>query len=40
MVSLIALGDYVSYYLALLNGADPTEIEPIDYLKDALAREA
>ncbi|HLJ66352.1 MAG TPA: bifunctional phosphoglucose/phosphomannose isomerase [Chloroflexota bacterium] len=38
MVSLIALGDYVSYYLALLNGVDPTAIEPIDFLKQALSR--
>jgi len=38
MFSLIALGDYASYYLALLNGADPTTIAPIDFLKDALAR--
>ena len=38
MISLISLGDYVSYYLALLNGANPTEIRPINRLKDALAR--
>lgn len=38
MISLIALGDYVSYYLALLNGVDPTIIQPIDYLKGELAR--
>jgi glucose/mannose-6-phosphate isomerase len=37
MFSLIALGDYVSYYLALLNGADPTTIEPINFLKKSLA---
>lgn len=37
MVSLIALGDYVSYYLALLNGVDPTSIDAIDFLKAALA---
>lgn len=37
-LSLIALGDYVTYYLALLHGADPTEIEPIVRLKHALAR--
>jgi glucose/mannose-6-phosphate isomerase len=37
MFSLIALGDYVSYYLALLNGADPTTIEPINFLKASLA---
>lgn len=38
MISLISLGDYVSYYLALLNGADPTTIGPIDFLKAELAR--
>jgi glucose/mannose-6-phosphate isomerase len=37
MFSLIALGDYFSYYLALLNGADPTTIRPIDFLKAELA---
>jgi glucose/mannose-6-phosphate isomerase len=36
--TLISLGDYVSYYLALLNGADPTEIKPIDFLKTELSR--
>jgi glucose/mannose-6-phosphate isomerase len=38
LYSLIALGDFVSYYLAILNRADPTTIDPIDFLKDALAR--
>jgi len=38
MFSLICLGDYVSYYLALLNAADPTEIKPIDYLKGVLSQ--
>jgi glucose/mannose-6-phosphate isomerase len=36
-VSLVALGDYVSYYLALINHADPTVIDPINHLKHALA---
>lgn len=36
--SLIALGDYVSYYLALLNGANPTTITPINILKERLAQ--
>jgi len=35
--SLIQIGDYLSYYLALLNNADPTPVEPISYLKDKLA---
>jgi glucose/mannose-6-phosphate isomerase len=37
MFSLIALGDYISYYLALLNGADATTIDPINFLKASLA---
>lgn len=39
MCSLIALGDFASYYLALLNGADPTSIAPINFLKQELARD-
>lgn len=31
------LGDWVSYYLALLNGVDPFEVAPIDRVKAALA---
>ncbi|MCS7282970.1 MAG: bifunctional phosphoglucose/phosphomannose isomerase [Anaerolineae bacterium] len=38
MLSLIHFGDYVSLYLALLNGTDPTPVKPIDYLKEQLAR--
>ena len=38
MMSLILFGDYASYYLALLNRADPTPVGPIDYLKGRLAR--
>jgi glucose/mannose-6-phosphate isomerase len=30
--------DYVTFYLALLNGADPSEVRSIDYLKDRLAK--
>ena len=30
--------DYVSFYVALLNGADPTPVRSIDYLKDRLAK--
>jgi glucose/mannose-6-phosphate isomerase len=36
--SLAVLGDFVTYYLALLNGADPSTIENIDYLKAELAK--
>jgi glucose/mannose-6-phosphate isomerase len=32
------LGDWVSLYLAALNGVDPSTMEPIDRLKAALAR--
>jgi glucose/mannose-6-phosphate isomerase len=32
----ILLGDYVSFYLAVLNGVDPSPVAPIDYLKDRL----
>ena len=35
---MIVWGDFVTYYLALLNGADPTTIENIDYLKTELAK--
>jgi glucose/mannose-6-phosphate isomerase len=31
--------DFVSYYLALLNGVDPTPVTPIDYLKKKLLEE-
>lgn len=37
MMSLIHLGDYVSYYLSLLNRVDPTPVEPIAHLKERLA---
>jgi glucose/mannose-6-phosphate isomerase len=37
MMSLILYGDYVSFYLALLNEVDPTPVAPIDYLKERLA---
>ncbi len=33
----VYLGDHVSYYTALLNGADPSPNESIDYLKKRLA---
>lgn len=34
----ITLGDYVTYYLAILNDADPTPVETITYLKGELAK--
>ncbi len=36
LMELIYLGDWISYYLALLRGFDPTEIENINYLKEHL----
>jgi glucose/mannose-6-phosphate isomerase len=38
MSGLITLGDYVSYYLAILNKVDPTPVASISYLKEQLAR--
>lgn len=37
MLSLTILGDFVSYYLAMLNGVDPQSIDNIVSLKDKLA---
>jgi len=37
--SLIYTGDFVSYYLAILNREDPTPVKRIDYLKERLAKE-
>jgi glucose/mannose-6-phosphate isomerase len=39
LFSLVYLGDYVSFYLAMLNGVDPTPIERIDYLKRKIREE-
>jgi glucose/mannose-6-phosphate isomerase len=33
----IHFGDFVSYYLAALNGGDPTPVKAISYLKRRLA---
>lgn len=38
MFSLIYLGDWVSFYLAILNGVDPTPVRVIDYLKGELGK--
>lgn len=38
MFSLVYLGDWVSYYLAILNGEDPTPVKVIDQLKQELAK--
>jgi len=37
--SLLQMGDYVAYYLALAYGVDPTPVPAIAQLKQALARE-
>lgn len=36
MMSLVQVGDYVSYYLAIANGQDPTPIRAIEALKGEL----
>jgi glucose/mannose-6-phosphate isomerase len=36
VLELVLLGDYVSYYLGLLNGSDPGPVQAIDYLKAEL----
>lgn len=38
MLSLICVGDWISYYLALENSADPVPVEVIDYLKSQLEK--
>ena len=37
MLSTILLGDYISYYLALLQRVDPSPVSVIDYIKGRLA---
>jgi len=37
MMSLVYFGDWVSYYLALLNETDPSPVKIIDFLKKRLA---
>ncbi len=38
--SLVLLGDWVSYYLALLYKKDPTEIENVDYIRQKMAEQS
>ncbi len=40
MFSLIYIGDFMSYYLAILYGVDPTPVDRVTYLKKELARES
>lgn len=37
VLSTVLLGDYVSLYLATLNGADPMRVDAIDHIKSRLA---
>ena len=38
MMSLVLFGDWVSYYLAILNETDPSPVEAIDFLKGELGK--
>ncbi len=38
MMSLVLFGDYVSFYLAILNRIDPTPVDFIDFIKKYLAQ--
>jgi glucose/mannose-6-phosphate isomerase len=38
MFSLIYIGDFISFYLAILYGIDPTPVERVAYLKNQLAK--
>jgi glucose/mannose-6-phosphate isomerase len=37
LMGLVSLGDYVSLYLAVLNGVDPVALEAVDIIKGYLA---
>lgn len=38
VLQMVMFTDYVSFYLALLSGADPSEVRSIDYLKERLSK--
>src|SRR5258705_3151036 len=38
VLQMVLFTDYVSFYIALLNGADPSPVKSIDYLEDRLAK--
>ena len=38
MLSALLLGDFVSFYLAILNQVDPSPVAAIDYLKERLGK--
>lgn len=38
VMGTVLLGDYVSYYLAILNSIDPTPVRAVDYLKEKMGK--
>ena len=38
IISLVYFGDYLSYYLSIINKIDPTPIPAIDYLKAQISK--
>jgi len=38
MMRLVLFGDYISFYLAILNRINPTPIDSIDFVKKYLAK--
>jgi glucose/mannose-6-phosphate isomerase len=38
IMSLVYVGDWMSYYLAILNKQNPTPVKVIEYLKNELAK--
>ncbi|MBI4335709.1 MAG: bifunctional phosphoglucose/phosphomannose isomerase, partial [Candidatus Omnitrophica bacterium] len=38
LCSLMYIGDFISFYLAVLNGEDPTPVDEITYLKKELSK--
>jgi len=38
VMSLVLLGDYASFYLAMLNEVDPTSTDAINFVKQYLAQ--
>jgi glucose/mannose-6-phosphate isomerase len=38
VLSAVLLGDFVSFYVAMLNGVDPAPVDPITRVKDRLAK--
>lgn len=39
IMSLVFIGDMISFYLAIINGIDPTPVERVTFLKTELAKE-